>query len=52
MAIKAVKLFISDISFFEKSIREDNDLYNKKRELIIYGILKNTVPSYFFNDSR
>ena len=24
----------------------------KKRELILYKILKNEIPSWFFNDSR
>ena len=43
---------INDICFFEKNKLKDNDVYAKKRESIIYKILKNEIPSWFFNDSR
>lgn len=43
---------LNDIHFFEKNKKKDNHLYTKKRELIIYKILTNEIPIFFYKDIR
>ena len=43
---------VNDIHFFEKNKKKDNHLYTKKRELIIYKILTNEIPIFFYKDIR
>ena len=40
------------IHFFDKSTKVKNDFYTRKRELIIYNILKSEIPVSFYKDSR
>lgn len=41
-----------DIDYFNKSNRENNDKFNKKREDIIFAIITKKIPNEFYTESK
>ena len=46
------EITLESIHFFDISLKVKNDFYTRKRELIIYNILKSEIPISFYKDSR